>query len=75
MKTKEQVIEWLKSKEWYKQFKANVEKTLPFEKTLDWFGNYSLFFAAFDWASTPEGDAFWCEKCDEYVTWWYNGND
>ena len=78
MKTKEQVIEWLKSKEWFEQFKANVEKYGVFKKTeeyLERFSSNSLFFCAFPWDNTPEGNHFWFEKCKEYVTWWYNEND
>lgn len=47
MKTKEQVIEWLKSKEWYEQFKNNVEKYGIFKKIeeyLERFSGNALFF-------------------------------
>ena len=78
MKTKEQVIEWLKSKEWYEQFKANVENYGQFEKIEEYLERFSdnvLFFCAFPWGNTPEGNHFWYEKCNEYLTWWYNEND
>lgn len=78
MKTKEQVIEWLKSKEWYEQFKNNVEKYGQFkkiEKYLEIFSNYDLIFCAFQWNCVPEGANFWVKKCVEFMNWWNNEND
>lgn len=75
MKTKEQVIEWLKSKEWYEQFKSNTEKHKSLESLLDVESTSLLFLAAFPWKHTYEGEDFWYEKHLEYLNWWVNEND
>lgn len=75
MKTKEQVIEWLKSKEWFEQFKVNTEKKFKsFEEVIETYCNGLLFLGCFPWNDTPEGEDFWFNKHNEFLIWLSNEN-
>ena len=77
MKTKEQIIEWLKSKDWFGAFAKIISpKTVEevVEHLLKEGKGDSLIASAFYWASTDEGFEFWSNaNWDLYQ--WFNSND
>lgn len=75
MKTKEEVIDWLKSQEWFEQFRTNTEKYKPFEEYIETYSNVLLFLSAFPWLQTPEGEDYWHEKNRDFQIWWQSGNN
>lgn len=66
MKTKTQIIDYIKSKPWYNKFIDNFIKlgfgTLRFDE--------SLITSPFNWDDTPEGQEYWINVQEEYNKWY-----
>lgn len=76
MKTKEQIIEWLKSQKWYNEFcmKAGFRDEGEFVKYVESMMNRPKYItsAAFVW---PEMESdFWCDCEHDYLKW-FNSED
>lgn len=77
MKTKEQIIEWLKSHALYDAFAKNISpKTVEevIEHLLKERKGPDLITSAFFWASTDEGYEFWDNSHLELYRW-FNSNE
>lgn len=72
MKTKEQVIEWLKSKGLYEAFVKNVSSGNVEEKVERFVAegkSHKIFESAFVWARTDEGLTFWSNANANFLQW------
>ena len=72
MKTKEQIIEWLKSQEWYDAFAKNVSSENVEEKVERFMTegkSHKIFESAFVWAATDEGLTFWSNANTKFLQW------
>ena len=72
MKTKEQIIEWLKSKGLYEAFAKNVSSENVEEKVERLVAegkSHKIFEPAFVWAATDEGLTFWSNTNAEFLHW------
>lgn len=77
MKTKEQIIEWLKSNKLYEAFAKNISpKTV--EEVASWYSSESRAIGLIDyelnWEETDEGFNFWSNANMEFLRW-YNSAD
>ena len=72
MKTKEQIIEWLKSREWYDAFAKNISP-LTVENCVEQFvtegRSRNILQSSFFWSRTDEGTGFWDNADDEFFQW------
>lgn len=72
MKTKEQIIEWLKSREWYDAFAKNISP-LTVENCVEQFvtegRSRNILQSSFFWSRTDEGTGFWDNADDEFLQW------
>lgn len=72
MKTKEQIIEWLKSQEWYDAFAKNISPATV-EDQVKLFvtegRSRNILQSSFFWAQTDEGTGFWNNADDEFLQW------
>ena len=80
MKTKEEILEWLRQHDWYQSFKIN---TVNFNSiTLDEYlsditikkSQGLVIRTAFYWADTKEGVLYWSEIDEEYLKWLKSDN-
>lgn len=70
MKTKEQVIEWLKSRGLYEAFAKNLLNETIDERLKLFEGRYSTMIeASFSWANSNEGCDFWDNANNEFRHW------
>ena len=73
MKTKEEILEYIKKQPWYDKFCKNfVENSIKQddgERTLHL--NSSLIARAFTWNCTPEGHEYWSNIHIEYTKWYF----
>ena len=72
MKTKEQIIEWLKSNGLYEAFAKNVSSENVEEKVelfMTEGKSHKIFETAFIWAATDEGFKFWDNANDKFQQW------
>lgn len=75
MKTKEQILEWIKNQDWYNSFITNVvtyKKTTPEEYLNHNYLNYKpewFISGAFSWSKSKEGFEYWGEINAEYLKW------
>lgn len=72
MKTKEQIVEWLKSNKLYDAFAKNISsKTV--EDEVEQYSRQRYFIGiidfAFDWEDTDEGFNFWGQANSEFIQW------
>ena len=75
MKTKEQIIEWLKAQEWYDAFAKNVSPETVEEAVEDYCKeehNISIIDFAFIWGNTDEGFSFWNDANTKFLQWLYS---
>lgn len=80
MKKPEEIVEWLKSHEWYEEFASNVNKHVktPQLKTdiLNGIEGSKTIITAFIWNMYPykniPGHEFWSNVCNEFYDWYYN---
>lgn len=80
MKTKEEILKWLRQHDWYQSFKIN---TVNFNSiTLDEYlsditikkSQGLVIRTAFYWADTKEGVLYWSEIDEEYLKWLKSDN-
>lgn len=80
MKTKEEILKWLRQHDWYQSFEIN---TVNFQsKTLDEYLSYLIIKKsqglvirnAFYWSATKEGVLYWSEIDEEYCIWLTSDN-
>lgn len=75
MKTKEQIIEWLKSKGLYEAFAKNISHTTVVRHveqcTAERHANI-IIGSAFDWEATDEGSKFWNDANTKFLQWLYS---
>ena len=72
MKTKEQIIEWLKSNGLYEAFAKNISATTvekEVEQYIEERENFSLIRRAFLWNGTDEEYDFWNNANKEFIHW------
>lgn len=74
MKTKEDVLEWLKKQEWFEQFKTNCEKE---KHSLEDISNNEgmTIVRAFNWENAPEGSDYWYNIHNEFRDWYFVKRD
>ena len=78
MKTPAETKAWLESREWYGEYKAAVEaddenrELFLCEKFLSGEKGENTIRGAFFWFDTPQGDAVWDERDDEFLEWYNN---
>lgn len=72
MKTKEQIIEWLKSNGLYDAFAKNISSEIveqEIEQYVNERENFSLFRRAFLWKGTDEEYDFWSDADKKFLHW------
>ena len=72
MKTKEQIIEWLKSQEWYDAFAKNISPATVENQVKQFVTegrSRNILQSSFFWAHTDEGTGFWDNADDEFLQW------
>ena len=72
MKTKEQIIEWLKSNGLYEAFAKNVSSENVEEKVERFMTegkSHKIFETAFVWRATNEGLTFWSNANMKFLRW------
>lgn len=74
MKTKEQIIEWLKSNRLYGAFASNLRNffNCDVKEHIDKLGEGKwryLIVSAFDWEATDEGGKFWNDANTKFIQW------
>lgn len=72
MKTKEQIIEWLRSQEWYEAFAKNVSPVTveeDVEHDVEIRKDFQVIKSAFIWKATDEGYDFWHNVNREFIKW------
>ena len=74
MKTKEQIIEWLKSNGLYNAFASNLRNffNCDVKEHIDKLGGGKwryLIVSAFDWEATDEGGKFWNDANTKFIQW------
>lgn len=77
MKTKEQIVEWLKVQGLYETFAKNIlPKTVEevVEKYCSRMPDIGIFNFALNWASTYEGFSFW-DNADFEFRQWFNSDE
>ena len=77
MKTKEQIIEWLKSKDWFGAFAKNIHPVTveeEVERRVVRGESIGVINCAFPWETTDEGAIFWNDANREFLHW-YNSAD
>lgn len=75
MKTKEQIIEWLKSQEWYEAFAKNNHPVTVEAVVEDYCKerrDIGIIDFAINWVSTKEGFSFWGNANREFLHWLYS---
>ena len=75
MKTKEQTLDWISSREWYGKFIENARKEHDWQLSefFHWLSNQvcvaNIIIDAFNWSSQDEGLAFWSNANQEFLRW------
>ena len=72
MKTKEQIIEWLKAQEWYDAFAKNVSPVTIKDHVVLCIAERQaniIIGSAFDWEATDEGTKFWNDANTKFLQW------
>ena len=77
MKTKEQIIEWLKSQEWYDAFASNLRNfhNCDVKEHIDKLSEEqwpNLVSGAFDWTTTKENAVYWIDVDKSFTEWYYS---
>ena len=75
MKTKEQIIEWLKAQEWYDAFAKNVSPVTIKDHVVLCIAERQaniIIGSAFDWEATDEGTKFWNNANTKFLQWLYS---
>ena len=75
MKTKEQIIEWLKAQEWYDAFAKNVSPVTIKDHVVLCIAERQaniIIGSAFDWEATDEGTKFWNDANTKFLQWLYS---
>ena len=69
MKTKEQIIEWLKSNGLYEAFAKNISSKTVDEVVEEYESVIGIIDFAFIWENTDEGQDFWCSANEKFLLW------
>ena len=75
MKTKEQIIEWMKAQEWYDAFAKNVSPVTIKDHVVLCIAERQaniIIGSAFDWEATDEGTKFWNDANTKFLQWLYS---
>ena len=75
MKTKEQIIEWLKAQDWYGAFAKNVSPVTVKDHVVLCIAERQaniIIGSAFDWEATDEGTKFWNDANTKFLQWLYS---
>lgn len=75
MKTRKQIIEWLKSNGLYEAFAKNVSSENVEEKVERFMTegkSHKIFESAFVWVATDEGLTFWSNANTKFLQWLYS---
>ena len=78
MKTKEQIVEWLKVHGLYETFAKNISfKTVDevIEECLKEESVIGIIDFAFIWSNTDEGQDFWCNDDREFRKWFNSADE
>ena len=72
MKTKEQILEWLKAQEWYDAFAENISPETVENKVkrlVKEGQSRNILDGSFLWPGTDEGFTFWSNANKEFLHW------
>ena len=72
MKTKEQIIEWLKAQDWYEAFAKNVSPVTIKDHVVLCIAERQaniIIGSAFDWEATDEGTKSWNDANTKFLQW------
>ena len=72
MKTKEQIIEWLKYQEWYDAFAKNISPATVEDQVKQFVTegrSRNILQSSFFLSHTDEGTGFWDNADDEFLQW------
>ena len=72
MKTKEQILEWLKAQEWYDAFAENISPETVENKVkrlVKEGQSRNILDGSFLWQGTDEGFTFWSNANKEFLHW------
>ena len=75
MKTKEQIIEWLKAQGLYEAFAKNVSPVTIKDHVVLCIAERQaniIIGSAFDWEATDEGTKFWNDANTKFLQWLYS---
>ena len=75
MKTKEQIIEWLKSQGLYDAFAKNISHATVVRHVDQCIAERQaniIIGSAFDWEATDEGTKFWNDANTKFLQWLYS---
>ena len=78
MKTKEQIIEWLKSKDWFGAFAKNIHPVTvedEVERRVVRGESIGVINCAFPWETTDEGAIFWNDANREFLHWFNSADE
>lgn len=78
MKTKEQIIEWLKSKDWFGAFAKNIHPVTvedEVERRVLRGESIGVINYAFPWETTDEGAIFWNDADREFLHWFNSADE
>ena len=78
MKTKEQIIEWLKSKDWFGAFAKNIHPVTvedEVERRVVRGESIGVINCAFSWETTDEGAIFLNEANREFLHWFNSADE
>lgn len=78
MKTKEQIIEWLKSKDWFGAFAKNIHPVTvedEVERRVVRGESIGVINCAFSWETTDEGAIFWNDANREFLHWFNSADE
>ena len=78
MKTKEQIIEWLKSQDWFGAFAKNIHPVTvedEIERRVIRGESIGVINCAFSWETTDEGAIFWNDANREFLHWFNSADE
>lgn len=78
MKTKEQIVEWLKSKDWFGAFAKNIHPVTvedEVERRVVRGESIGVINCAFPWETTDEGAIFWNDANREFLHWFNSADE
>lgn len=69
MKYPDEIIRYIESQFWFNSFKSNVLDRIEKRVLGGSLGEYTII-AAFNWADTKQGEAYWHDVNKQYLKWY-----